>query len=257
MRGFGLRFLRGLGRGALAALFGLALWRAVVWLTGAPPFILPPPEQVLAILWTQAPMIADHAGVTVRAILLGLAAGAALGAATALNLALSPLARRLMRPALVFLQATPIFALAPVLTLWLGYGLGAKVAIVALIVYFPVASAFFDGLTRTPQGLLDLAQVMGASDRRLLLALRLPYALPALGSGLRLAAVQAPLGAVLGEWAGASQGLGYLMLIANGRAQTGLMFASLIVLACVAVALHAAADRGCAALARRYGGAAG
>ncbi len=111
-----------------------------------------------------------------------------------------------------------------------------------LIIYFPVASAFFDGLMKTPVGYLDLAKTMGASPLRTLWHVRFKSALPSLGSGLRLAAVYAPIGAVIGEWVGASKGLGYLMLLANGRAKTDLLFAALIVLAVLTVCLHLAVD---------------
>jgi putative hydroxymethylpyrimidine transport system permease protein len=146
---------------------------------------------------------------------------------------------------LVFSQAIPVFALAPILTLWLGYGLGSKIAMALLIIYFPVTSSFFDALMRTPQAWLDLAKVMGASRRRIMWRIRVPSALPGFASGMRLAAVYAPIGAIIGEWVGASKGLGYLMLLANGRAKTDLMFAALIVLAVFTLALHAGVDRAC------------
>lgn len=226
--------------GLMAALAGLAIWQAAVWLTGAPPFILPSPARVAEALWDGRALIAGHGLTTLAEVLAGLLLGAALGAATAVHLTLSPAARRVMLPALVFSQAVPVFALAPILTLWLGYGLWSKIVMTVLIIYFPIASAFFDGLRRTDPALLDLARVMGASRWTTLLRLRLPAALPDLASGLRLAAVYAPIGAVIGEWVGASGGLGYLMLLANGRAKTDLMFAALIVLALGAVLLYSA-----------------
>lgn len=229
---------------ALAAmLLAVAAWQAVVWLGDLPPFILPGPGRVLAALWENRASIAANALVTIVEVLLGLVLGAALGAATAIWLAAAPLARALVQPTLVFSQAVPVFALAPLLTLWLGYGLAAKVVMAVLIIYFPVTSAFLDGLASTPQGYLDLARVMGAQPAQVMRRVRIPAALPALASGLRLAAVYAPIGAVIGEWVGASRGLGYLMLLANGRAKTDLMFAALLVLAALTVLLHAAVDR--------------
>ncbi|MEM7268706.1 MAG: ABC transporter permease [Pseudomonadota bacterium] len=227
----------------LAAFTGIAIWQAVVWATGLPHFILPSPLRVAEAMWKSRLLISEHALVTLSEVLIGIAIGAALGMATAIHLALSPSARAVMRPLLVFSQAVPVFALAPILTLWLGYGLWSKVAMAVLIIYFPVTSAFFDGLMRTPAGLIDQARVMGASQWREMRYIRIPSALPALGSGLRLAAVYAPIGAVIGEWVGASRGLGYLMLLANGRAKIDLMFAALIVLACMAVTLHIIVDR--------------
>lgn len=223
----------------------LAAWQALVALTGAPRFILPGPGAVLATLWDQRGLLATHAAATAAEVALGLVLGAAAGFVSAVWLAASPWARALLRPVLVVSQAVPVFALAPILTLWLGYGMAAKVAMAVLIIYFPVTSAFFDALMRTPQGWLDLAQVMGARPARVLWHLRVPAALPGFASGLRLAAVYAPIGAIIGEWVGASRGLGYLMLLANGRAKTELMFAALLVLVVLTLALHAAVDAAC------------
>ncbi len=232
---------------AVAASAGLALglWQALVVLAGLPPFILPGPVRVAEALWTSRALIAEHAAITAAEVLIGLALGAALGGVTAIGLAASPVARRLIRPMMVFSQAIPVFALAPILTLWLGYGLASKIAMALLIIYFPVTSAFFDALMRTPQPLIDLGRVMGASPVRLMWLIRVPAALPGLASGLRLAAVYAPIGAIIGEWVGASKGLGYLMLLANGRARIDLMFAALFVLALLTLLLHRAVDAAC------------
>lgn len=221
----------------IAACFAIGIWQAIVTITDVPRFILPSPATVAATWWDSRALIAEHTWVTLIEILLGLAVGVTLGVITALSLASSATARVLMQPILVFTQALPVFALAPILTLWLGFGLGSKVAMSVLIIYFPITSAFFDGLMRTPQGYLDLAQTMQAKPTSILLRIRVPAALPSLASGLRLSAVYAPIGAVIGEWVGASQGLGYLMLLANGRAKTDLMFAALFTLGILSVVL--------------------
>lgn len=245
--------MRGLQGPVLAVGFIVILWQGVVWATGVPHFILPGPGRVAHSLWDNWPLIAVNAGRTFANIGIGLALGAALGAVTAINLALSPVARLLMRPLLIFAQAIPVFALAPILTLWLGFGPASKIVMVVLVIYFPIASTFFDALIRLPSAMADLAQNMQARPVRELIWLRLPNALPALGSGLRLGAVYAPFGAVIGEWVGASRGLGHLMLMANGRAQTDLMFAALVVLAAFTVVLFFVVDLAAAALARRFG----
>ncbi len=230
-----------------SAFVALAAWQALVLLTGVPRFILPSPALVAETLWTSRALIAHHTMITAIEVLAGFALGATLGGATAIALAASPLARRLVRPMLIFSQAVPVFALAPILTLWFGYGIGSKVVMTLLVIYFPVTSAFFDALMRTPQAWIDMARLMGASPARIMRHIRIPAALPGFASGLRLAAVYAPIGAIIGEWVGASKGLGYLMLLASGRAKTGLMFAALIVLAIFTVLLHAAVDRACRA----------
>ncbi|MCV6593449.1 MAG: ABC transporter permease [Silicimonas sp.] len=231
--------------GLASALAGIAVWQAVVSLTGLPRFILPPPALVAETIWDNRALLAHHAGITFAEVLIGLALGAILGGLSAIGLAASPLARVLVRPMLVFSQAIPVFALAPILTLWLGFGLGSKIAMALIIIYFPVTSSFFDALMRTDRDWLGLARVMGATPARIMWHIRIPAALPGFASGLRLAAVYAPIGAIIGEWVGASQGLGYLMLLANGRAKTDLMFAALITLAVLTLLLHAAVNKAC------------
>lgn len=220
----------------------LALWQAIVWLSGAPPFILPGPVSVLRALFGQAGLVARHAALTLAEIGLGLALGTLLGAAGALILASCAAARRWLLPVLVISQAVPVFALAPLLVLWFGYGMASKVAMATLIIFFPVAAAFYDGLRRTEPGWLDLARTMGGSRRAVLWHVRVPAAMPAFASGVRVAAAVAPIGAVVGEWVGSSAGLGYLMLHANARMQVDLMFAALFALAGLAVALYFGVD---------------
>ena len=224
---------------SIAALTGLiVVWQAVVLFSGVPRFILPPPALVYMAFVENWRLIVDHGLVTFTEVILGLMIGIFLGIGTALQLEMSSSARLFLRPILVFSQAIPVFALAPVLTLWLGYGLISKVTMAVLIIYFPVTSAFFDGLRKTPPGLLDLATVMQATNLRTLFYLKIPAAMPSLLSGIRLAAVYAPIGATIGEWVGSSEGLGYLMLLANGRVKTDLMFAALFTLGTLSVSLY-------------------
>lgn len=227
----------------ISTLLGLALWQTVVLATDLPRFILPGPLLVAKTIWTSRAILAENALITMTEVILGLVLGAILGGVSAIGLAASPVARRLVRPMLVFSQAIPVFALAPILTLWFGYGLGSKIVMALIIIYFPVTSAFFDALMRPNTDRIGLARVMGASPARIMWHIRIPAALPGLASGLRLAAVYAPIGAIIGEWVGASKGLGYLMLLANGRAKTDLMFAALIVLAILTLLLHAAVGK--------------
>ena len=221
----------------------IAAWQALVWVTGVESFILPGPGSVLVVLAEQWPLLLQHAWVTAAEILLGLLFGTLLGVASALFIAGVRPARRWVLPVLVVSQAIPVFALAPVLVLWLGYGMPSKIAMATLIIYFPVTAAFFDGLRRTEPGWLDLARTMNAGPVALLWQVRVPAALPALTSGLRVATAVAPIGAIVGEWVGSSAGLGYLMLHANARLQVDLMFAALFVLALLAVTLYFAMDR--------------
>jgi len=223
--------------------FGLLLWQGIVWATGVPSFILPSPVRVAQAAMANRVLIAENAFVTGTEVILGLIVGTVLGALTAIQLASSARLHRLVMPLLIFTQAVPVFAFAPILTLWFGYGIASKVVMAVLIIFFPVTSAFYDGLTRVPTDTLDMARTMGGSERQIMRRIKIPHALPSLGTGLKLAAVYAPIGAVIGEWVGASKGLGYLMLLANGRAKTDLMFASLFTLAIMTWLLHLAVTK--------------
>ena len=226
-----------------ACAFALLLWQGIVWLTGVPSFILPSPLRVAQAALDNRVLIAENALVTATEVILGLITGTVLGAFTAVQFANSDRLHRLVMPLLIFTQAVPVFALAPILTLWFGYGIASKVVMAVLIIYFPVTSAFYDGLTRVPADILDMAKTMGGTKRQIMRQIKIPHALPSLGTGLKLAAVYAPIGAVIGEWVGASKGLGYLMLLANGRAKTDLMFASLFTLVVMTLLLSLAVTK--------------
>jgi len=232
---------------ALLTVGGLLLiWQLIVTLGELPPYLLPDPLAVMIRLWRDSGLLLSHAGVTALEIGLGMLLGTLLGSLSALTLSYSQRARRWLLPVLIASQAIPVFAIAPLLVLWLGYGLASKIAMATLIIYFPVTANFYDGLRHTPRGWLDLARVMAPTGRRwaVLRHIVMPAALPALGSGLRVAAAVAPIGAVLGEWVGSSAGLGYLMLHANSRMQIDLLFAALLTLATLAVGLYFTVDAG-------------
>ena len=220
----------------------IILWQLIVSLTGVAPFILPSPVDVLTITVERIDILMGHAKITIIEILLGLIFGTIFGAISALIMSYYRPARSWLLPVLVVTQAIPVFALAPILVLWLGYGLLPKVVMATLIIYFPVTAAFYDGLRRTETGWLDLAQTMRASKYNILRQIRLPAAMPAFASGLRVAAAVAPIGAVVGEWVGSSAGLGYYMLLMNGQVQTDAMFAALFVLALVATTIYFVID---------------
>ena len=227
----------------LRTLVALGLvWQALVVALAPPRYILPAPLDVLAALLGQWRFLGYHALVTLGEIGVGFAAGTALGIATALAVVAFPRLGRLAWPMVVVLQAFPVFVLAPLLVLWFGFGMASKVAMTTLIIFFPVASAFADGLRRTAPELIDAATLAAAGRLRILFDIRVPLAMPALISGLRVAAPLAPLGAVIGEWVGASAGLGFVMVQANARMQTDTVFAAMAVLAALTLLLRAAVD---------------
>jgi putative hydroxymethylpyrimidine transport system permease protein len=221
----------------------LALWWAITQFTPVPPYMLPAPQAVAAAWIAQWDYLLQNTLVTLAEILLGLLAGTVLGAWAALMMALLPPLRRWLMPVLVLSQAVPVFALAPLLVLWFGFGMVSKIIMTVLVIFFPVTAALADGLRLTDPGWLDLASTMNAPRLSILWQVRLPAALPAFASGLRVATALAPIGAIIGEWAGASSGLGYVMINANARIQTDLMFAALFILCAMAVLLFTAVDR--------------
>lgn len=215
----------------------LALWWGVVIIFNLPGFILPSPLVVAQTLWTGKQYLLHHSLITFTEILLGFFFGIMAGALIALLLMSSRTLQKWFMPILVVSQSIPIFALAPILVLWFGYGMSSKIVAAILVIFFPVTTAFFDGLRRTDVGYLELAQTMGASPVSQLIHVRLIAALPSLGSGARVAAAIAPIGAIIGEWVGSSGGLGYVMLNANARLQTPTCFAALFILSMIAMLL--------------------
>ena len=230
-------------RPLITALGLLVGWEVLVWATGVPIYILPPPSRVALVMVERFDLLLGEAAWTATEMVLGLALGLALGASLAIVFAASMAWRRWALPLVIVSQAIPVIAIAPLLVLWLGYGMASKVAMAALVIFFPVVSALYDGLRRTEPGWLDLARTMEASPRATLLQIRLPAALPAFASGARIAAAVAPIGAVIGEWVGASAGLGFLMTQSLARGQTPLAFAALVVLCLLGLALYHAVDR--------------
>lgn len=222
---------------------GVIVWYGVIHTTGAPPYILPAPHAVLSALFAKSALIGHHALTTAFEIIAGSVLGIAIGLSTAVTMACFRPVQQWLLPVLVASQAIPVFALAPLLTLWFGYGLASKIAMATLIIFFPVTATFYDGLRRTEPGWIDLARTMGGSPWTILRHIRIPAALPAAASGIRVALAVAPIGAVVGEWVGSSSGLGYLMLHANARLQVDVMFAALLVLTGMGLALYFTFDR--------------
>jgi len=230
--------LRPLANVLMSCTFIILCWQSVVMIFALPSFILPSPLAVFEKLIQRYDILLMHSWVTAQEIILGLGLGLSMGLLFALQMLIFDPLRRWLLPILIASQAIPVFAIAPILMLWLGYGITSKVVMAALIIFFPVTTCCYDGLRQTPTGYLDLATTMGASKWALLRFVRLPAALPSLASGIRVAVVVAPIGAVVGEWVGSSQGLGYLMLQANARMMIDEMFAALFILALLSIGLY-------------------
>lgn len=233
----------GLYRIFVTFLFLLLAWWLLVYITEVPSFILPAPEAVFVRFWQLRDVLYPHLLVTLTEIVFGILIGVLAGLLFAMLMVYFKPVRLWLLPVLLVSQAIPVFAIAPVLVLWFGYGLVSKVVMAAVIIFFPILMTSFDGLRQSSKAYLDLAQSMQASSWKILLRIQLPAALPIMASGIRMAMVVAPIGAIIGEWVGSSQGLGYFMLYANARMQVADMFAALLLLCLLSTFLYFVADQ--------------
>jgi NitT/TauT family transport system permease protein/putative hydroxymethylpyrimidine transport system permease protein len=222
----------------LIALLVLA-WQGVASLHSVDDLTLASPAETLDALRDDHSLLLDNARVTLVEVLLGLAISVAAGVLFAVSMHLVRPLRDAAYPLLVGSQAIPIVVLAPLFVLAFGYGIGPKLAIVALICFFPITVNLLDGLRSAPPELLKLMRSMGASRLRTLRSVELPAALPSLFSGLKIAASVSVIGAVFGEWAGAEEGLGRLVLLGNNQLQTPRVYAGIVILTVMAVGLFA------------------
>ena len=208
----------------------IIIWACLIRFLRLPNYILPTPLEVLHNLINYSSLISYHLLATLEETVLGLLLGILLGMLIALSMCLFRPIHAFLLPLLLASQALPIFVIAPLLVLWFGYGITAKILTTTFMLFFPVANNFLDGFKQTPENYLNLAHIMNSSRWQTLYQIRIPAALPNLASGIRIATAMAPLGAIIGEWVGSSQGLGFLLLNANAQMQTGLMFAILAVI---------------------------
>ncbi len=229
--------LRRVGPPVLLLAAAVAAWQGAAGLNGVDDLTLASPAETLAALARDLPLLLHAARVTLLEVVLGLAIAVALGAAAAVGMHLVRPLREAAYPLLVASQAIPIVVLAPLFVLAFDYGLAPKLAIVALICFFPVTVNLLDGLRSVEPDLLKLMRSLGASRLATLRRVELPSALPSFFSGLRVAATVSVIGAVFGEWAGADEGLGRLVLLANNQLQTPRVYAGVVLLTLMAVGL--------------------
>jgi len=220
----------------------LAVWEGAGRLGGISALVLPVPSAVLQALWAglASGYFWPHMAATVQAVLLGLAAGASFGLLAGMALAESVLLERVLRPYVVVSQVVPKLALAPLFVLWFGFGMLPTVLITALVCFFPLMENTLTGLRQVDVQRLQLFRMLGASRLQTLLRLKLPTGLPAILAGLRVAVVLALVGAVVAEFMGASQGLGAVVIAAQGMMDTTLMFAALLLIAALGLLLYQA-----------------
>ncbi|MBI2087114.1 MAG: ABC transporter permease [Deltaproteobacteria bacterium] len=218
----------------------LASWEILVRGLAIPDYLLPGPWAVFQVVAGRFGLLASHAVVTVQEIVLGFALGAGLGAALAVVVSLVAALRMVLLPTLVALQSIPKVALAPLMVVWLGIGPAPIVAMAALFSFFPVFINTLSGLTKVEPAMVELAQVLRATPWRRFRKIALPYSLPFLFDGMKIAMPLSIVGAVVGEFTSGGRGLGNLILVASSQVNTPLIFASLVAITVVALLLFGA-----------------
>lgn len=215
----------------------IVTWYLVTWLSGLKPFILPSPLDVIRAGWETRGLLFNAIGNTLVATGIGLILALAAGIGTAAAMDFWPIARKALYPILVVSQTVQILAIAPILVIWFGFGLAPTVLIVVLFCYFPLSVSTADGLTSSDPEHLALLQAMGATRKQIWRLVRVPSALPAFFSGLRLAVTYSVVAATIGEWVGGSPGLGLYMLRSKNALATDQVFVAMFITSLLSVAL--------------------
>ena len=213
------------------------IWEVSSRLSDLPDFILPPPSRIVQVAVGHAPQLLPHAGITLVEIMAGILLALALAVPLAVAMFAKPSLEKALAPFLVASQAIPVFALAPLLVVWLGYGLASKIFMAAVIIFFPITVSLLEGFRSCDSAFRVLFRLMGAGFWQTLRRLYWPWALPYFFAGLRVGVSVATIGAVIGEWVGAQQGLGYLMIQSNARLKTDWVFAAILWLSLMGLSL--------------------
>ena len=227
-------YLQNWGAAILIALTGLFLWEWSVRLFDVQEWLLPPVSKILSELIADPFLFISNGWVTLREILVGFMVSVTFGFVMATGMFWSRLLERSVYPFLIASQTIPVFALAPLLVIWTGTGMTPKVVIVVLFTFFPVTIGLMTGLRSVDADMIAMFRTLSASKWQMFVKLHLPSALPYLFAGLKVAAVVSVIGAVIGEWIGASSGLGWLIKTSGSRYQTDKVFAAIFTLSVMA-----------------------
>jgi putative hydroxymethylpyrimidine transport system permease protein len=230
-------FARSYGPSIAITLAAIGLWELIVRLAHVPEYLIPTPSEVAADFKSDWPVLEPSLLVTLKEIALGFAISVAAGVGLAVVLHLSPTMRRAVYPLLIGSQTIPVIVLAPILVILLGYGIMPKLMIVALFCFFPIVVNGIDGLRSVDEDLIRMMLTLNGTRWSIFRRVEFPAALPSIFSGMRIAATFASIGAVFGEWSGSNQGLGYVMLAATPNLLTARIFAAIVLLTVVALAL--------------------
>ncbi|MBJ7383817.1 MAG: ABC transporter permease, partial [Mycolicibacterium sp.] len=221
----------------LAAL--LAAWWAVTEAELVAPYILPSPADTWATARENAAYLAQNTWVTTWETVIGFAIAAVFGVLMAVVMVYSSNVEKTVYPLILFAQVVPKIAIAPLFIVWLGFGPSPKILVAVLMAFFPVVISCLAGLRTVDPEILELTSTMGASRFKTFMKIRFPASLPQLMSGLKVAATLAVTGAVVGEFVGSNEGLGYVILQANGNVDTAMLFAALIIMSFLGIVLFA------------------
>jgi putative hydroxymethylpyrimidine transport system permease protein len=217
----------------------IGFWEAYVRIFDVQKWLLPAPSIIAKTIGVDAGLLWGHTLATMEEIVVGFTLALVFGVALAAAIALSRTVERALYPFVIASQTVPIIVIAPMLLIWVGYGLAPKVIVVALICFFPIVVNMVDGLKSVDSDVVALMRTLGANRWRIFLKVQIPTSLPFLFSGLRIAIAFSVIGAVIGEWVGSSEGLGYLMIRSKPQFLTERVFAAIVILSAMGVTLFA------------------
>jgi NitT/TauT family transport system permease protein len=232
-----LRLLEAIWRPAILLGAVLFIWWLAAEREWVANYLVPRPAQVWDKIVSDWSSLMHHSYVTLYETMIGFALASVLGLGTAVLIAYSRTMDKALYPIVLFAQVIPKIAIAPLLVVWFGNGLAPKIILAVLIAFFPVVISGVAGLRSTDPELLELSATMGASRWKTFRKIRFPNALPHLMAGEKVAVTLAVVGAVVGEFVGASEGLGYILLLANGNLDSALLFAALILMSLIGILL--------------------
>ena len=215
----------------------LGLWQGMAMWGGMPPYVLPEPSSVLDAGREFFPVLLENTLATVGGVLIAFCVSVVLGVSLGALIAGSRIAERMLYPPLLISQAIPTIAVAPLFLLWFGFGLLPKVLLATMIAFFPLVISTVTGLQSVPNEMKQLIRTMGGGRLTVFRKVSMPYAMPSIFGGLKLAMTFSLIGQIIGEFVGANSGLGYLVLTASGQLNTEFLFAALFFLAGIGLAL--------------------
>ena len=215
----------------------IGAWEVCVRLFEVQKWLLPAPSDIAATLYADAGLLRRHTLATLLEIVVGFGLSLACGVALAATIGLSRSLERAIYPFVIASQTVPIIVIAPMLLIWIGYGFAPKVIVVALISFFPIVVNMVDGLKSVDRDMVNLMRTLGANRWQIFFKVQVPTSLPYLFSGMRVAIAVSVIGAVIGEWVGSSEGLGYLMLRSKPQFLTERVFAAIAILSAMGVGL--------------------